>query len=93
MECEEWTYAVIEDDIAGKGVVCPSNMEWRNSDDGQGLRCPSQSTWPLVTEVHDQISHSGGQSEVRPSVSKMGTHLSTHCRKDERLSRPYRVRR
>ncbi|GFX18232.1 hypothetical protein TNCV_4305341 [Trichonephila clavipes] len=38
------------------------------------------------------MSRSDGQSEVRPPVfkspSKLGTHLSTHCSKDERLSRP-----
>ncbi|GFT83628.1 hypothetical protein TNCV_2825701 [Trichonephila clavipes] len=34
----------------------------------------------------------GGQSEARSpmfkSPSKLGTHLSTHCSRDERLSRP-----
>ncbi|GFV22466.1 hypothetical protein TNCV_2839221 [Trichonephila clavipes] len=38
------------------------------------------------------MSRSDGQSEVRPPVfkspSKLGTHLSTQCRRDERLSRP-----
>ncbi|GFV77520.1 hypothetical protein TNCV_1070491 [Trichonephila clavipes] len=33
-----------------------------------------------------------GQSEAKPPVfkspSKLGTHLSTHCNRDERLSRP-----
>ncbi|GFX80710.1 hypothetical protein TNCV_758171 [Trichonephila clavipes] len=36
------------------------------------------------------MSQSGGQSEARPPVfkspSKLGTHLSTHCIMDERLS-------
>ncbi|GFW08149.1 uncharacterized protein TNCV_2979161 [Trichonephila clavipes] len=53
---------------------------------------PSQYTWPLGAEVHEQMSRSGGQSEVRPPVlkspSKLGTHLSTHCSRDERMSRP-----
>ncbi|GFX14774.1 hypothetical protein TNCV_1485171 [Trichonephila clavipes] len=38
------------------------------------------------------MSRLGGQSEAGPSVfkptSKFGTHLSTHCSRDERLSRP-----
>ncbi|GFX78021.1 hypothetical protein TNCV_971751 [Trichonephila clavipes] len=37
------------------------------------------------------MSRSGGLSEARPPVkspSKLGTHLSTHCRRDERLIRP-----
>ncbi|GFX03415.1 hypothetical protein TNCV_4634271 [Trichonephila clavipes] len=38
------------------------------------------------------MSRSGGQSEVRHPVfkspNKLGTHLSTHCSRDERLSRP-----
>ncbi|GFU46601.1 hypothetical protein TNCV_1546201 [Trichonephila clavipes] len=38
------------------------------------------------------MSRSDGQSEARPqcfkSPSKLGTHLSTHCSRDERLSRP-----
>ncbi|GFU99542.1 hypothetical protein TNCV_4082651 [Trichonephila clavipes] len=42
------------------------------------------------------MSRSGGQSEVSPPVlkfpSKLGTHLSTHCRRDERLSRPFPTR-
>ncbi|GFV93514.1 hypothetical protein TNCV_1988281 [Trichonephila clavipes] len=46
----------------------------------------------LGAEVHQQMSRSGGQTEARPSVfksqSKLGTYLSTHCSKDERLSRP-----
>ncbi|GFW12687.1 uncharacterized protein TNCV_3883971 [Trichonephila clavipes] len=54
--------------------------------------CPSQYTWPLGAEVHEQMSRSGGQPEVRPPVfmspRKLGTHLSTHCHRDERLSRP-----
>ncbi|GFX96101.1 hypothetical protein TNCV_2289911 [Trichonephila clavipes] len=45
-----------------------------------------------ATDVHEQMSRSGGQFEARPSVfkspSKLGTHLSTHCSRDERLSRP-----
>ncbi|GFV78672.1 hypothetical protein TNCV_1889772 [Trichonephila clavipes] len=48
---------------------------------------PSQHTGPLGAEVHEQLSRSGGQFEVRPPVfkppSKLGTHLSTHCSKDE----------
>ncbi|GFW44380.1 hypothetical protein TNCV_1748091 [Trichonephila clavipes] len=45
--------------------------------------------WTLRGE---QMSRSGGQSEVRSSVlkspSKLGTHLLIHCSWDERLSRP-----
>ncbi|GFV78580.1 hypothetical protein TNCV_1888861 [Trichonephila clavipes] len=37
------------------------------------------------------MSRSGGHSEARPPVfkspSKLGTHLSTHCSRDEMLSR------
>ncbi|GFX11170.1 hypothetical protein TNCV_4424291 [Trichonephila clavipes] len=39
------------------------------------------------------MSRSGGLSEARPSVfkssRKLGTHLSTPCSRDQRLSRPY----
>ncbi|GFV79076.1 hypothetical protein TNCV_2612621 [Trichonephila clavipes] len=42
------------------------------------------------------MSRFGGLSEVRPSVfktpSKLGTHLSTHCSRDERLSQPWPAR-
>ncbi|GFX66241.1 uncharacterized protein TNCV_342151 [Trichonephila clavipes] len=42
------------------------------------------------------MSRSGGQSEVRPPVfkspSKLGTHLSSHCNRDERLTRPCSAR-
>ncbi|GFU63637.1 hypothetical protein TNCV_4588421 [Trichonephila clavipes] len=38
------------------------------------------------------MCRSGGQSEARPPVfkspSKLGTHLSTHCSRDERLIQP-----
>ncbi|GFY35329.1 hypothetical protein TNCV_796811 [Trichonephila clavipes] len=38
------------------------------------------------------MSPSGGQSEARSPVfespNKLGTHLSSHCSRDERLSRP-----
>ncbi|GFY06677.1 hypothetical protein TNCV_3525331 [Trichonephila clavipes] len=38
------------------------------------------------------LNRTGGQSEERPPVfkspSKLGTHLSTHCSRDERLNRP-----
>ncbi|GFU59723.1 hypothetical protein TNCV_3186791 [Trichonephila clavipes] len=38
------------------------------------------------------MSRSSGQSEARPPVfkspTKLGIHLSTHCSRDERLSRP-----
>ncbi|GFW60158.1 uncharacterized protein TNCV_1842411 [Trichonephila clavipes] len=60
--------------------------------EGQGLLCPYQYTRPLGAEVHEQIPRSGGQSEARPPVfkspSKLGTHLSIHCSRDERLNRP-----
>ncbi|GFX17815.1 hypothetical protein TNCV_2292641 [Trichonephila clavipes] len=52
---------------------------------GQGL------LRPLGAEVHEQMSRSGGQPEARPPVFKrpsmLDTHLSTHCSRDERLSR------
>ncbi|GFW99598.1 hypothetical protein TNCV_3418311 [Trichonephila clavipes] len=42
--------------------------------------------------MYEQMSRSGGQSEARLPVfkfpSKLDTHLSTHCSRDERLSRP-----
>ncbi|GFW99707.1 hypothetical protein TNCV_3419381 [Trichonephila clavipes] len=42
--------------------------------------------------TREQMSQLGGQSEARPPVfkspSKFGTPLSTHCRRDERPSRP-----
>ncbi|GFV48175.1 hypothetical protein TNCV_3554541 [Trichonephila clavipes] len=47
---------------------------------------------PEKAEGEQMSSRSGGQSEARPpalkSSSKLGTHLSTHCSRDERLSRP-----
>ncbi|PRD34028.1 UNVERIFIED_CONTAM: hypothetical protein NCL1_15856 [Trichonephila clavipes] len=59
--------------------------------EGQGLLCPSPYTWPLVAEVHEQMPRSGGQSEARSPVikspRKLGTHLSTHCSRDEWFSR------
>ncbi|GFU97533.1 uncharacterized protein TNCV_4764401 [Trichonephila clavipes] len=60
--------------------------------EGQELLCPSQYTWPLGAEVHEQMSRFGALSEGRPSVfktpSKHGTHLLTQCSGDERQSRP-----
>ncbi|GFV25673.1 hypothetical protein TNCV_3851571 [Trichonephila clavipes] len=39
------------------------------------------------------MSRSGGQSEARPPVfkspRKLGTHLSTHCRRDESYTRAF----
>ncbi|GFW93123.1 hypothetical protein TNCV_3888641 [Trichonephila clavipes] len=62
--------------------------------EGQELLCPSQYTWSLGAEVHDQMSRLGGLSEVRPQVfktqSKLGTHLSTYCSGDKMQSRPCR---
>ncbi|GFV39833.1 uncharacterized protein TNCV_4144701 [Trichonephila clavipes] len=53
-------------------------------------QCPSQYSCPLDAEVHEQKFRSGGQSEARPPVfkspSKLGTHLSTHCSRDERIA-------
>ncbi|GFS81756.1 uncharacterized protein TNCV_2706941 [Trichonephila clavipes] len=64
--------------------------------EGQGLLCPSQYTSPLNAEVHEQMSRSGGQSEARSAKFKsprnLGTHLSTHCSRDERLSQSCPVR-
>ncbi|GFW35394.1 uncharacterized protein TNCV_2611931 [Trichonephila clavipes] len=58
--------------------------------EGQDLLCPSQHTWPLGAELHEQMSRSGGQSDARPPVfkspSKLDTHLPTHYSRDERLS-------
>ncbi|GFW73798.1 hypothetical protein TNCV_1542521 [Trichonephila clavipes] len=43
-------------------------------------------------EVHEQMSRSDGQSKVRPQVlkspRKLDTHLSNHCSRDEKWSRP-----
>ncbi|GFV69604.1 uncharacterized protein TNCV_4507191 [Trichonephila clavipes] len=56
--------------------------------EGQDLLCPSQYRWQLGAEVHEQMSRSGGPSEARSPVfkppSKLGTHLSTHCSRDEK---------
>ncbi|GFU36684.1 hypothetical protein TNCV_3311761 [Trichonephila clavipes] len=53
---------------------------------------PIQYTRPLGAEVHEQMSRSGGRSETRSPVfkspSKLGAHLSTHCSRNERFSRP-----
>ncbi|GFX82505.1 hypothetical protein TNCV_2166531 [Trichonephila clavipes] len=42
--------------------------------------------------MHEQMSRSGGESEANSpmfkSPSKLNTHLSTHCNRDERLGRP-----
>ncbi|GFT83728.1 transposon Ty3-I Gag-Pol polyprotein [Trichonephila clavipes] len=50
----------------------------------------------LASQVHEQMSRFGGLSEERSSVfktpSKLGTHLSTQCRGDERQSRLYAAR-
>ncbi|GFV44305.1 hypothetical protein TNCV_150531 [Trichonephila clavipes] len=47
-------------------------------------------------EVHEHMSRFGGLSEESPSVfktrSKLGTHLSTQCSRDERQSRPCAAR-
>ncbi|GFW42350.1 uncharacterized protein TNCV_239471 [Trichonephila clavipes] len=60
--------------------------------EGPGLLRLSQYTWSFGAEVHKHMSRSGGQSEAKPPVfkspSKLGTHLSTYCSRDERLSRP-----
>ncbi|GFW81270.1 hypothetical protein TNCV_376181 [Trichonephila clavipes] len=44
----------------------------------------------MGTEVHEQLSRSGGESEailtVFNSPSKLGTHLSTHCRRSRKIS-------
>ncbi|GFX23712.1 uncharacterized protein TNCV_3596541 [Trichonephila clavipes] len=57
---------------------------------GQGQLCPPQYTGPLGAEMHKQMSQSGGQSEARLQAfkppRKLGTHLSTHCNRDERLN-------
>ncbi|GFT25314.1 uncharacterized protein TNCV_181591 [Trichonephila clavipes] len=55
---------------------------------GQGLLCPTHYTRPLGAKVHEHMSRSGGQSEVRlpvfKSPRKLGTLLSTHYSRDER---------
>ncbi|GFW75296.1 uncharacterized protein TNCV_4189511 [Trichonephila clavipes] len=60
--------------------------------EGQGLLYPSLYTRPLGSEMLEQMPRSGGHSEERTPVfkspSKLGTHLSTHCSRDERLSGP-----
>ncbi|GFX29324.1 hypothetical protein TNCV_3218581 [Trichonephila clavipes] len=45
--------------------------------EGQGLLRPSQYTWSLGAEVHEQMSRSGGQSEARPPVFKSPSKLGT----------------
>ncbi|GFW11758.1 hypothetical protein TNCV_1083041 [Trichonephila clavipes] len=55
--------------------------------ESQGLLCPSQYTRKLGAEVHEQMSRSGGKSEARDP------HLSTHCSRNERLSRPCPARK
>ncbi|GFX69818.1 hypothetical protein TNCV_4391731 [Trichonephila clavipes] len=77
-------------------VMQSSNLKLKLSGttthEGQELLCPSQYTGLFGAEVHEQISRFGGLSEERPSVfktpSKLVTHLSTQCSKDERQSRP-----
>ncbi|GFS62231.1 hypothetical protein TNCV_477481 [Trichonephila clavipes] len=64
---------------------------WRNNPCWPGPTAhPSR---PLGAEEHEQMSQTCGQSEARTAVLKspkqaFGTHLSTHCSRDERLSRP-----
>ncbi|GFS94108.1 uncharacterized protein TNCV_3785931 [Trichonephila clavipes] len=78
--------------------VCFSDLLFRDAraHGDQCLLCPSHHTRPLGAEVHEQMSRSGGQSEARlpvfKSPSKPGTHLSIHCSRDERLSRPFPIR-
>ncbi|GFW57935.1 hypothetical protein TNCV_1418821 [Trichonephila clavipes] len=43
--------------------ICGATTRW-----GRGLLCPSRNTRPLASEVHEQMSRSGGQSEARPTV-------------------------
>ncbi|GFW15458.1 hypothetical protein TNCV_4655981 [Trichonephila clavipes] len=55
------------------------------------LPIKTQTQWRKA-EVYEQMYRSGGQSEVKPQVfkspNKLGTHLSTHCSREERLGRP-----
>ncbi|GFY35411.1 uncharacterized protein TNCV_195041 [Trichonephila clavipes] len=71
---------------------CKLKLSGATAHEGQGLLCPSQYTRSLCAEMHEHKSRSGGQSEVRPpafkSPSRLGTPLSIHCSRDERLSRP-----
>ncbi|GFX09801.1 hypothetical protein TNCV_654001 [Trichonephila clavipes] len=64
---------------------------WSSSDEDENIE-DNGYTWPLGSEVHEQMSRPGGQSEARSPVfkspSKLGTHLLAHCSRDERLSRP-----
>ncbi|GFU53797.1 hypothetical protein TNCV_4254171 [Trichonephila clavipes] len=52
--------------------------------------------WTLSAKVHEQMCRTGGQSEARSPVFKspirLGTHLPTHCSRDERLSRRFPAR-
>ncbi|GFY18983.1 hypothetical protein TNCV_3876711 [Trichonephila clavipes] len=52
--------------------------------EGQGLLCPSLYTWPLGTEVYEQMSQSCGQSESRP----YDTYLLAYCSRNKSQSRP-----
>ncbi|GFS82970.1 hypothetical protein TNCV_1568431 [Trichonephila clavipes] len=81
-------YSFSQKAVVGRDGLC----DLAQQPEGQGLLCPSQYMRQLDAKVHDQMSRSGGQSEARQPVfksqSKLGAHLSTHCSRDERLSRP-----
>ncbi|GFY05124.1 uncharacterized protein TNCV_3269961 [Trichonephila clavipes] len=53
------------------------------------VRPRSESSEKTLAEVYEQTSRSVGQSEVRPPVfkssNKHGTHLWTHCSRDEAI--------
>ncbi|GFT19438.1 putative RNA-directed DNA polymerase from transposon BS [Trichonephila clavipes] len=58
----------------------------------QAMRVRDYCAHPSICDQRELLkSRSGGQSEVRPSVfkspSKLSTHLSTRCSRDERLRR------
>ncbi|GFT75193.1 uncharacterized protein TNCV_2245291 [Trichonephila clavipes] len=82
---EEEVYKLIK-------LIIKLKLSGATAHEGQGLLCSSQYTRPMGTEMHEQMSQSGDQSEARPPVfkspSKLGTLLATHCSRDERLNLP-----
>ncbi|GFT60269.1 hypothetical protein TNCV_4970861 [Trichonephila clavipes] len=65
-------------------IIITQTHSGATAHESQCLLCPFQYTWSLGTEVHEQMYRSGGQS-VFKSPSKLGTNLSTHCSRDEKV--------
>ncbi|GFT03368.1 hypothetical protein TNCV_2985351 [Trichonephila clavipes] len=79
--------------------MCVISTRNSNSIAQQPMRPRAYRAYPSMRDhwaLRCIMSLSGGQSEAKPPMfqasSKLGTHLSAHCRKDERLSRPCRAR-